>query len=321
MGLWSRLERFRPERLSGLLEERAAVRMPLMRATIHLVTAKDAIRLRPKVQPVLERMFLTGSPFGRALKGVDLDVVTAAGRALVEERPRTRAELRRLLGERWPDRDAGALAQAITYLVPVVQVPPRGLWDRSGQATWTTVESWLGRSPGSSSMPDGVILRYLAAFGPATVADVQTWSGLTRLREVLERLRPRLRTFADEHGRELFDLPRAPLPDPDTPAPPRFLPVFDDAYLGHADRSRIVDDTVRRRLFADGLLGGPVLVDGFIAASWRLTGDGEAATLLIEPFGRVSRTEAMALSDEGGGLLEFLAAEAPSREVRLANPR
>jgi hypothetical protein len=321
VGLWARLDRFRPEHLSGLIAERGAVRMPLMRATIHLVTSEDALGLRPVVRPVLDRAFLTSSPFGRALKGMDLGQVKAAGRVLMEERPRTRAELRRLLGERWPDRDAGALAQAITYLVPVVQVPPRGLWGASGQATWTTVEAWLGGSLPPSPGPDGMILRYLAAFGPATVADVQAWSGLTRLREVLDHLRPGLRTFSDGDGRELFDIPGAPLPDPDTPAPPRFLPVFDNSYLAHADRSRIVDDAVRRRLFADGLSRGPVLIDGFIEASWRLARDGEAVILLIEPFRRLSRSEATAVTDEGGRLLVFLPADAPSPEIRLVPPR
>lgn len=214
VGLWARLDRFRPEHLSGLISERRAVRMPLMRATIHLVASEDALGLRPIVRPILERTFLTGSPFGRALKGMDLEEVKAAGRALMEELPRTRADLRLLLGERWPDRDAEALAQAITYLVPVVQVPPRGLWGASGQATWTPVEAWLGRSLEPPSAPDGMILRYLAAFGPATVADAQAWSGLTRLREVMDRLRPRLRTFVDGDGRELFDIPgrRSPTP-------------------------------------------------------------------------------------------------------------
>jgi hypothetical protein len=320
MGLWARLDRFRPEHLSGLIAERRAVRMPLMRATIHLVTSEDALGFRPVVRRVLERTFFTGSPFGRALKGMDLKEVKAAGRALMEELPRTRADLRRLLGERWPDSDPEALAQAITYLVPVVQVPPRGLWGASGQATWIPVEAWLGRSLKPSSAPDGMILRYLAAFGPATAADVQAWSGLTRLREVLDRLRPRLRTFVDGDGRELFDIPGAPLPDPDTPAPPRFLPVFDNAYLGHADRSRIVDGAVRPRLFDDGLSRGPVLIDGFIEASWRLTEDGEATTLLIEPFRRLSRNDAAAAVQEAARLAAFLAADAPSHDVRLAAP-
>jgi Winged helix DNA-binding domain len=321
VGLWSRLDGFRPERLSGLLESRRAVRLPLLRATIHLVIAEDALRLRPLVQPVLERTFLTGSPFGRALNGANLEAVTAAGRASMGEGPRTRGELRRLLGERWPDRDPNALAQAITYLVPVVQVPPRGLWGRTGQAAWTQLEAWGGRRDrdGTDGL-DFMVRRYLATFGPATVADIQAWSGLTRLREVVDRLRPGLRTFFDEHGRELYDVPRAPLPDPDTPAPPRFLPVFDNLYLGHADRSRIVEDDVRRRLFDDGLARGPVLVDGFIEASWRLAGDRGVVTLLVEPFRRLSKRHAEAVSEEGDRLLAFLAADATAREVRLFPP-
>lgn len=320
VGLWSRLVRFRPEAVSRLLEERGAVRMPLMRATIHLVSAGDAVTLRPVLQPVLERAFATGSPFGRRLGGVDLVEVMAAGRSLLEERPRTRAELRQRLGERWPDRDAEALAMAITYLIPVVQVPPRGLWGRSGQATWTSADGWLARPLDGPARPEPVIRRYLGAFGPATVADVQVWSGLTGIREVLDGIRLGLRTFADEQGRELFDIPGAPLPDRDAPAPPRFLPVFDNAYLSHADRSRIVNDRVRRRLVTDGPSRGPVLLDGFIEASWRLTEERDRVALLVEPFRRLTGEEADALVDEAGSLVRVLAPEASSHDVRLSRP-
>lgn len=320
VGLWSRLDRFRPERLAELIAERRAVRMPLMRATIHLVTANDVVALRPVLQAVLERVFVTGSPFGRALEGVDLKAVTAAGRSLLEDRPRTRADLRRLLGERWPDRDPNALAQAITYLLPVVQVPPRGLWGRSGQATWAPADVWLGRSVDGSVGPEGVILRYLRAFGPATVADVQAWSGLTRLREVVDRIRPRLRTFVDEHGRELFDVPGGPLPDPDVPASPRFLPVYDNSCLGHADRSRILAEDDRRRAQADGLDRGPVLVDGFAVATWRLVRGRGAVTLEVQPYRRLTRSEAGALTEEGERLLVFLAADASERDISLLPP-
>ncbi|MGH2657584.1 MAG: winged helix DNA-binding domain-containing protein [Actinomycetota bacterium] len=320
VGLWARLDRFRPERLSRLLTERLAVRMPLMRGTIHLVTAPDGLGLRPVVQPVLERVFSTGSPFGRALKGLDIDEVKAAGRALVEERPRTRGELRRVLAKRWPEHDAAALAQAITYLVPVLQLPPRGLWGSSGRATWTTLESWLGRPLDAGSSVDELVVRYLGAFGPASVADIQAWSGLTRMREVVDRLRPRLRTFSDEHGRELFDVPRGPLPDPESSAPPRFLPVYDNVFLGHADRSRIVDEDDRRRAVAANVADASVMVDGFIRATWRLVRTGSGAALEVRPMHRLSRREVAEVADEGEALLRFLDPEAGSRGVRLLAP-
>ncbi len=169
VALWSRLEDFRTDDLATLITDRKAVRMSLFRATIHLVTARDALSIRPVVQPALERLFQSASPFGRRLVGVDLECLLALGRALVDERPRTSAELRPLLHKRWPKRDPGSLAAAIGYLVPLVQVPPRGVWGASGQPRRTTLEAWLDRPLGTKRSPDTLILRYLAAFGPATV--------------------------------------------------------------------------------------------------------------------------------------------------------
>ncbi len=194
------------------LTDRKAVRASLMRATIHLVTARDMAVLRPLMEPVIQRMFWTGSPFGRAIKDVDTEALVSLVRELIEERPRTRAELRPLLAERWPDHDSDALS-AIGYLLPVVQVPPRGVWGQSGQATWTTAESWLGRPLDTEPSIDDLVMRYLAGYGPAAVMDIQAWCGLTKLKEVVERLRPGLRVYRDEAGRELFDVPDAPLPD------------------------------------------------------------------------------------------------------------
>jgi hypothetical protein len=318
VGLWTRLEGFKPERLGELIIQRRAVRSPLMRATVHLVTARDCLTLRAIVQPVLDRTFHTGSPFGRNLREIDLDELLATGRSIVEQSPRTRAELRLLLGERWPDRDESSLAAAITYLLPAVQVPPRGVWGAAGQATWTTVEAWLGRALADDPSIDDVVLRYLGAFGPASTMDVQKWCGLTRLREVTDRLKPRLRTFRNEHGKELLDLPDALRPDPDTPAPPRFLPEFDNVLLSHVDRSRIIDDGYRRWLLeSDGGRFGTVLVDGFVRATWKLARERSSATLTVEPFKRLSKKDSDAVADEGSRLLAFLTPEAEVRDIRL----
>ncbi|HEX2222550.1 MAG TPA: winged helix DNA-binding domain-containing protein, partial [Candidatus Limnocylindria bacterium] len=266
VALWSRLERFDPQELSGLVERRRAVRLGLMRGTLHLVTDRDALALWPVMAPVMARSWAS-SQFRRGLDGVDVDVVVGAGRALLEGAPRTTSELGRLLREHSLDRDAASLGYAVRFLLPIVQVPPRGLWGRSGQPTWTTLERWVGRPPDGDAAPDAALLRYLAAFGPANVADIRTWSWLTGLREVVERLRPRLVTFRDEVGRELFDLPDAPRPDPAMPAPTRFLPEYDNVLLSHADRSRILPDSALGRL--TGWVGS-FLVDGFVAGQWRI---------------------------------------------------
>jgi Winged helix DNA-binding domain len=303
VALWTRLQGFRPEELEALLEGRAAVRGTLMRGTIHLVTARDCLALRPAIQAVTERIHWTASPFGRRLGDADPAEVVAAGREILEEAPRTRAQVRELLAERWPDRDAEAMAHTVAYLLPVVQIPPRGLWSRSGRATLATVESWLGRPLDGDPAPDRAVLRYLGAFGPASVKDVAMWSGFTRVREVVERLRPGLRTFRDENGVELFDLPDAPLAESDTPAPVRFLPEYDNVFLSHADRSRIGDPADRPRLgFGDDRFFKLVLVGGFLRAAWRLV-DGD---VVVKPARRLSKRDAAAVEAEGRRLATFL---------------
>jgi len=321
VALWSRLQDFRTDDLATLITDRKAVRMTLFRATIHLVTARDALRLRPMVQPALERLFQRASPFGRQLTGVDLERLLALGRTLVDEKPRTSAELRPLLHKRWPRRDQDSLAAAIGYLVPLVQVPPRGIWGASGQPRRTSVEGWLGRPLGTKREPDALILRYLAAFGPATVSDARTWSGLSALPEVFERLRPRLRTFRDESGRELFDILDGPLPDPSTPAPPRFLPVYDNVLLSHADRTRIIRGGDQKRSgYMEGVSFGSVLIDGFVGATWTIKRGPSAATLRIALLDRVLKRDRIAVEAEATRLLSFVAPEARSRNVMVLEP-
>jgi hypothetical protein len=316
VGLWSRLEGFDPAELSGLLAARGAVRATLMRATIHLVSARDCLFLRPLMQPVPERTF--NGQFGRRLDGVDRAALLAAGRALVEERPRTRGELRAELGARWPDHDAEALALAITFMVPLVQVTPRGLWRKSGQATWTTIEAWLGRPLERGPSLDELVLRYLAAFGPATAMDIQAWCGLTRLRKVTDRLGPRLRAFRSEDGRELLDLPDAPRPDPDTPAPVRFLPEFDNLALGDADRRHVVPVAPDYAPAAGrGGWRGSLLVDGMVRALWRLTSSGGAAKLRIETYDGVPKRAHAAIGAEGERLIDFLVPAPATRGIEI----
>ncbi|MGH9186532.1 MAG: winged helix DNA-binding domain-containing protein [Acidimicrobiales bacterium] len=317
VALWSRLDGFRPDDLGALVTERRVVRIALMRSTIHLVTARDCMELRPLVQPILDRS-LQGN-FHRHLDGLDVDAVVAAGRTLVEEQPLTFSRLGASLAERWPGREPLALTQVVRARVPLVQVPPRGVWGLSGQATHTSAEAWLGRSLAAEPSVDDLVLRYLGAFGPAGVMDVQTWSGLTRLREVVDRLRPRLRTYRDEHGKELFDLPHAPRPDPDTPAPPRLLPEYDNVLLAHADRSRFMAED--GPVLAESMFWhGAVLVDGCLLGTWDLTRARGAATLVVRPFARLRRQDREALGDEATRLLEFAAADAKARNIRLDPP-
>lgn len=322
VGLWSRLRGFEPDALSTLVAERRAVRVSLMRATIHLVTARDCLRLRPVLQPALEHDVYPNSTYGgKRLAGLDIAAVLAAGRELVAAEPRTNPQLRSALAERWPDRDPAALAYAVRGLLPMVHVPPRGIWQRSGPIALTTVEAWLGRPPDTDSAPDATILRYLMAYGPSTVGDAQMWSGLTGLREVFERLRHRLVTFRDERGRELFDLPDAPRPDPDTPAPPRFLPEYDNVLLAHADRTRFVDDDLRRMVSREGLVVGSLLVDGVAGGTWTIALDREAAVLLIRPLVRITAAQRDEVADEGARFLQFLAPALDRRSIEfVASP-
>jgi len=313
VALWSRLDGFRPQELADALEGRSLVRTVLMRGTIHLVTGEDAFAIRPLVQPVLDAELGRHGEFGPALVGVDLQTPLAVARELLAERALTPRELRAELAARFPELHPGALAYACRNHLTLVQVPPRGLWGMSGGVRLATAESWLPRGPAGTPSIDELVLRYLAAFGPASIADIATWSRLTGLRAVVERLRPRLVAFRDARAREVFDVPEAPRPDPAMPAPPRFLPEYDNVLLSHADRGRFAASDEDRALLADAWweAQGSLLVDGVVRAVWRVDDDA----LLIRYAGRLSKRSAAAVAAEGRRLLRFLGRE--TREVRL----
>lgn len=315
-GLWSRLKDFDPQELSALIEKRKAVRIGVMRGTIHLLTARDALALRPLVQPILDRVLFSNAET-RSIRGIDLTEFVEAGRAAVEEKPMTWAEVRKHLAARWPEHDAVAILRAVQFTLPLVQVPPRGMWGKSGAPRVTTTDAWL-KKPLSKPSPEKMVLRYIAAFGPASVMDAQAWSGLTKLAPVFEGLRSKLVTFTDETGRELFDLPNAPRPDEDTPAPPRFLPIYDNAYLGFANRDRIIRPGFgpKRKLLENAWVKS-FLLDGIVSGFWKVDEGKGSATLVLEPFGTLTKKEMSALSGEGKRLMKFVAPEAKKTDVKL----
>ena len=308
-GLWSRLEDFHPDDLAGLIERRLVVRIALMRWTLHVVTARDCLDLRPLVQPVMDQRMR--SLFGRHLDDVDLTELATRGRALVELEPRSLGDVGRMLASDFPGVEPSVLGNVLAALVPLVQVPPRGLWGRNGRAVQTSAERWMGRRLEPAGPPDELLMRYLAAFGPATIDDMAKWSGLRGVRCVVERLRPRLRSFIDMDGRELLDVHDGPLPHPDTPAPVRFLPEGDNAVLAHADRSRIVSLAHRRLVTAHKTF----LVDGFVGGTWKVIHSARTDTLVISPLGPITREDRLALAEEGAKLLTFAAG---SEDIRIS---
>lgn len=321
LALWNRLESFAIEDLTAAIEHRTVVRSTLMRATQHIVSVADFRLIRPVVAPLLRRVQRNG--FGRRTAGIDLDALVAEARALLADgRTLTRPELGRLLAEHHPGADATALAWTIQYLEPLIHPAPSGTWNSHGPvlittANWTSTPPATGDAPEDGVVPGAsgadvgrVIRRYLAAFGPATVADARSWSGVAGLRTVFEQLRPELRVYADESGRELFDVPDAPEPVADQPAPVRFLPPFDAPVLAYADRTRVMTDEVRRQVIDGAAVSAVVLVDGTVAATWTIAPADEAVELTVRPLRTLSSDDLSAVEAEGYRLLAFVTPDA-----------
>ncbi len=319
IGLWTRLAIFQRNDLVQLLEQHKVVRATLMRSTLHLVTAKDYLLLRPALQPALTRALYAF--FGKAGREIEIEPLVSAARAYIEEKPRTFTEIRAHLTELNPDTDPALMAYVVRTHLPLVQIPPGGAWNFAGSPAHDLAERWLGQP--LATPEEGfryLVFHYLAAFGPATVRDIQAWSGLTGLRNALEELRPGLCTFRDEQGNELFDLPDMPLPSANTTAPVRFLPEFDNLILSHAERGRVVVDKYRSSIFLSaGRVRATFLVDGFTAGTWKIERTGKNAKLLIEPFETLSNTVCDELVEEGKQLLRFVEDDAEKFEVQFAN--
>ncbi|WP_020385840.1 winged helix DNA-binding domain-containing protein [Kribbella catacumbae] len=314
VGLWTRLLDFDPLELAGLLENREAVRGSLMRATIHLMSSRDFLAIRGLIQPRLEREVYSNTTYGRKrLEGVAMPAVLRAGIDRMTTAPATAVELREHLSALWPGHDAPSLAHAVRCLLPTIQIPPRGVWGKGGNPTMTTADLWLDSPITPEPDVDQLVLRYLAAYGPASVADAQSWSGLTHLSEVFDRLD--LRTYTTPTSpRPLYDLPTITLPPEDTSAPTRFLPEYDNLLLSHADRTRFYPASTP----PDALSRGAILHNGHVTALWKLLQQGKkTATIEIEPITKTSAATRKSLETEAHNLLAFTAPSASTTEVRF----
>ncbi|MFE5975316.1 winged helix DNA-binding domain-containing protein [Streptomyces sp. NPDC056460] len=330
VGLWSRINGFNRAELTALVEDREVVRSALLRSTQHLTTADDFLRMRPLLQPVLDRT--AGSSYftrNRAARnsatahgtGLDAASLVAEGLALLGGRTLPRRELARRLAERHPGHDGRILAGEVELRTPLVHDPATaswGSWGNRSAISVTPAEAWLGRpaaATGDGEAAKELIRRYLAAFGPAGVKDVQAWSGLTRLGEVVATMGAELRRCSGPGGAELFDLADAELPDPETPAPARLLPAFDNVLLGHADRTRIIDDEDRPRVTPGSARVLPTfLVDGRVRGTWSLA----AGTLRLTPFRPLSAADRAALEEEAHRMLPLVGGTAVTHDDRPA---
>jgi hypothetical protein len=317
VALWSRVKGFRREDLARLLADRAVVRATTMRGTLHLLAAGDYASMRAALQPSLTKGM--HAVLRNRATGLDVEAVTTEAARFFGDEPRTFTEVRDFLVKRFPDVDERAMGFAVRLHLPLVQVPTGSPWSFTATADFALAESWLGAPLPAGGNSDAIVLRYLAALGPATPTDVQSWTGLPDAREVVERLRPKLCSLKGERGRELFDLPDAPRPPEDTPAPVRLLPEFDNVLLGHADRKRFVSDEHRTRIYLPGLrVAATFLVDGRIAGTWTVERTKGAASLVLAPFAALPKTASTDLHEEASALLRFVEPEASSFDVRIA---
>lgn len=321
VGLWTRLRDFRRDDLAKLIDQRKVVKATLMRATLHLFTADDYVLLRTTLQPALVQA-AQSIVKRREYQVLDLDVekILTAARHYIGETPRTFAEISKMLAELMPTLDVGAMRYTVRTHLPLVQVPTATEWSYPGNPKFTLAESWLGKPISPEDNFHTLVFRYLGAFGPASVTDIQTWSGLVKLKDAIEKLKPELRIYRDEGKRELFDLPNLPLPDAGTPVPVRFLPEYDNLLLSHTKRTRVIEDKYRSKVYLPGLrVAATFLVDGFVAGVWKVEKKKQVASLMIEPFETLTKQNRAALAEEGEQLVRFVEREAKTFEVRFAD--
>ena len=307
IGLWSRIDGFEADALRAALQSGAVVRATLMRATLHLWSARDYRTLRTAVQPALDAAM--ASILKARGEGIVVDDVLAAAREVLGDgRQMTFDEIRDALTQRFPGVDHRALGYVTRTGLPLVMVPTDDPWGFPRDSRFQLAAE-VDREPATESL----VRRYLAAFGPATPADMQVWSGLKGMKAEFGKL------ALEEVDKGLFDLPGAPRPGADAPAPVRFLPAFDNMLLSHKDRARIIADEHRPKVVTKNLRVHPTfLVDGFAAGLWSVKATKKKATLTLEPFEKLTKEAQGELAEEGERLLRFAEADLAQIDVSIA---
>ena len=306
LALWARLAPYEVDALSKLILDRSLVRMTLWRGTLHLISADDVFLMRTALQPELDKWAKTAMPPATRVE-IDLGELARITREFVDSEPRTVAEIGAHLERHFPLAKARELSTQAQMLVPMVQVPPRGIWGVGGVPQNLAMATWLGRDlPEEAAVPE-LITRYLRAFGPATLADVQAWSKLTGLKAHAAGLD--LVEHRNSDGKVLLDVPDGVIVPEDVPAPARLLPSFDNVLLGHADRRRIMSEDARARWGAvrNGVFPPTFLVDGFVHGTWNVVETKDTATLTVQPYFPTSEEDLADVTREAEALLEVMA--------------
>jgi Winged helix DNA-binding domain len=298
IGMWSRLAGFERPMLTRALEDRTVVQATMMRATIHMVSAADYWPMTLGQRRVRREWFANVAR--REIEKLDMDGAAAATRQVLADGPLRIGELSERLAERG---FGGRAPNWVGMWVDLVRVPPSGTWDRRRADIYGLADAWVGPAPSDLTEDAGIehlVRRYLGAFGPAALKDVAGWMGraVGQIRHVADAME--LRAFVDEAGKPLVDLPDAPLPDPSTPAPPRFLPVWDASLLVHARRTQILPEEHRAKVFNTKTPHSvnTFLLDGQVAGTWRF----ESGRIELALFGRISAADRRALDEEAEGL-------------------
>lgn len=304
IGLWSRIAGFAPAQLSGLIERRELVRIVVMRGTIHLLTPQDCATIRPLMQNMIDAAHRR-TPFYRACQDVDLAALERAARRVLRNGPVPASDLGATLAHRFPDHRPSDLVNMARVRLPVLQLPPRGLWKQRGPVVYALADQWTGLAArhGSQRDKEELVRRYLRAFGPACAADLATWSRWSGTAAAIARIEPELVRYRRESGSELVDLDGLPIADSELPAPVRLLGTYDNVLLSHADRTRITDQAAYQAWQApNGGISPFLLLDGFVAGLWRERG----GRVRVEPLRAFSRAEQRAVDAEAASLEAFL---------------